>query len=123
MTVTEILVTLLFAFLVKFIIKSFRKPLNFPPGPPRFPIIGSFPFLKGKGVEKFVGNSVAAYGPVTGLFAFSYPMVMINDWKLAKTLFAREEFSGRPRQKCSVSIIKISIMLIISCTYLIKPYF
>ena len=97
MTVTEILVTLLFAFLVKFIIKQFRTPPNFPPGPPRFPIIGSFPFLKGKGVEKFVGNAVAAYGPVTGLFAFSYPMVMINDWKLAKTLFAREEFSGRPR--------------------------
>jgi hypothetical protein len=97
MTVTEILATLLLVIVVKFIIKLFSKPPNFPPGPPHLPIIGSFPFLSGSGVEKYVGNAVAAYGPVTGLFAASYPMVMINDWKLAKTLFAQEEFSGRPK--------------------------
>ena len=97
MTTTEILLTLLFVLFVRFIIKSFYKPHNFPPGPPHIPIIGSYPFLKGKGVERFVGKAVAKYGPVTGLFCGSYPTVVINDWKLAKALFAREEFSGRPR--------------------------
>ena len=93
MTVTEILVTLLLVIVVKLMIKLLSKPPNFPPGPPH--LTGSFPFLSGSRVEKYVGNAVAAYGPVTGLFAAAYPMVMINDWKLAKTLFAQEEFSGR----------------------------
>ena len=93
---TELLVTFLVVLLVRYVIKCFCRPNNFPPGPPHLPIIGSYPFLKGKGLEKIVGAQVASYGPVTGLFAGSYPLVMINDWKLAKTLFAREEFSGRP---------------------------
>ena len=29
------------------------------------------------------------------MYAGSYPLVMINDWKLAKQLFAMEEFCGR----------------------------
>ena len=38
---------------------------------------------------------VASFGPVTGLKTGSYHVAMINDWALAKQLFAREEFSGR----------------------------
>ena len=74
-----------------------EKPAGFPPGPPRIPLAGSVPFLRGIGVEKIVNSDVASYGPVTGLFAGMYPMVMVNDWKLAKSLFATEEFSGRLR--------------------------
>ena len=96
MTVTEILITLLLVVLVKFILTLFSKPHNFPPGPPHLPIIGSLPFLQGEGLEKYVGQAVAAYGPVTGLFAGAYPMLMVNDWKLAKSLFNQEEFCGRP---------------------------
>jgi hypothetical protein len=36
--------------------------------------------------------------PLAGLYAGSYPMVVINDWKLAKELFAKEVFAGRLRQ-------------------------
>jgi len=72
-----------------------EKPAGFPPGPPRIPLAGSVPFLRGIGVEKIVNSDVASYGPVTGLFAGMYPMIMVNDWKLAKSLFAMEEFSGR----------------------------
>jgi len=32
---------------------------------------------------------------VTGLYTGNYPFIVLNDWKLAKSLFAREEFSGR----------------------------
>ena len=58
-------------------------------------MIGSLPFLPGTGTERFVSEHVAAYGPVTGLRVGSYNVAMINDWRLAKTLFTKEEFSGR----------------------------
>ena len=93
---TELLTAFLILLFVKLISKCFQKPKDFPPGPPHLPIIGSFPFLAGRGLEKIVGAEVASYGPVTGLYAGAYPLVMINDWKLAKSLFSREEFSGRP---------------------------
>ena len=38
---------------------------------------------------------VCSYGPITGMYMGSYPLVVVNDWPLAKTLFAKEEFSGR----------------------------
>ena len=96
-SITEILLTILLAIFLHFLYKCFKRPDEFPPGPPHLPIIGSIPFLKGKGIEKFVGHEIASYGPITGFFVGAYPLVMINDWKLAKSLFAREEFSGRPR--------------------------
>ena len=97
MSVTLILATCLLLILIKFIFKLFQKPKGFPPGPPIIPIAGSLPFLKGIGVEKWVSPDVASYGPVTGLYSGSYPFIMINDWKLAKSLFLREEFAGRLR--------------------------
>ena len=84
----------LIIFLITFI---FKKPRKFPPGPPRLPLVGSVPFLSGRGVEKYFGEKVVSYGPVTGLYVASDPFVVINDWKLAKILFRKEEFSGRPR--------------------------
>ena len=84
----------LLVFLVTFVFKKHRK---FPPGPPRLPIFGSLPFLHGKGVERYFSEKVVSYGPVTGLYIASDPMIVINDWKLAKTLFRKDEFSGRPR--------------------------
>ena len=58
-------------------------------------MIGSLPFLPGTGTERFVSEYVASYGPVTGLRVGSYNAAMINDWRLAKALFTKEEFSGR----------------------------
>jgi hypothetical protein len=85
------------------------RPALFPPGPTSLPLIGSYPFLKGEGVERFLGRQVmgrmrcppvpqaCSYGPVTGLYIGSYPVIVLNDWPLAKALFAKEEFSGRMR--------------------------
>merc|ERR1712215_230632 len=95
MCVTLVLATSLLVILLNFILSLFRKPNGFPPGPPVVPIAGSLPFLSGIGVEKYVGPGIVSYGPVTGLFAGSYPFIMINDWKLARNLFNKEEFSGR----------------------------
>jgi len=95
--VSDILMTLFLLLMFKLLINWFKKPEKFPPGPPTVPILGSLPFLPGSGIEKFVSEYIASFGKVTGLVAGSNYIVMINDWKLAKSLFAKEEFSGRLR--------------------------
>ena len=46
-------------------------------------------------VQKLFSTQVCSYGPITGMYMGSYPLVVVNDWPLAKSLFAKEEFSGR----------------------------
>lgn len=70
-------------------------PPKFPPGPSSIPVLGSLPFLSGKDTEKFVSEYLSSFGPVTGLRVGQYYVTMINDWKLAKSLFGKEEFSGQ----------------------------
>ena len=90
---------LTFLFLLTFVfilLFKFSKPPKFPPGPPALPLVGSLPFLPGgTGSERFVSDYVSSYGPVTGLVTGDYYLAMINDWRLARTLLAKEEFSGR----------------------------
>jgi hypothetical protein len=54
--------------------KPLSKPLSkqqlicrkrFPPGPAWVPLLGSVPFLRGNGIEKFVGPSVKKYGKLS----------------------------------------------------------
>lgn len=93
----EVLLTIFLLILFKYIIKHFQRPPKFPPGPPWLPVLGSAPFLPGSGTEKFVSDYIGSFGPVTGLIQGSYYIAMINDWKLAKYLFSKEEFSSRLR--------------------------
>ena len=95
MDFTHILSTIVLVIIFKLLLDWFKKPPNYPPGPSTIPVFGSFPFLPGKDTEKFVSDYVSSFGPVTGLKVGQYYMAMINDWKLAKSLFAKEEFSGR----------------------------
>ena len=67
LTVTDILLTLALVLLFKWIISLLQKPPLFPPGPPSVPVLGSLPFLPGRGVEKFVSEYVSSFGPVTGM--------------------------------------------------------
>ena len=108
--------SLLLGFL--FLLLSFyfvlhSRPSLFPPGPPNLPLLGAYPFLSGNGPEKYFGPEVresntesfekgeshnfqvCSFGPITGLYAGSYPTIVLNDWPLAKSLFAKEEFCGR----------------------------
>ena len=73
----------------------FRRPPKFPPGPPYIPILGSIPFLKGKGIEIFVDEYIMSFGDIVGTYIGAYKFVLINDWKTAKELFAREVSTGR----------------------------
>lgn len=93
--ISELLVIFLVSVLLLFGLKSRRKV---PPGPPQVPILGSIPFLK---LEKGVGDyfldecvtrnkiSTVAVGP-------RFKPFIINDFELAKELFSKDEFSGRP---------------------------
>merc|ERR1719341_1274291 len=87
-----------FIFLLSFFyFLLYSRPSLFPPGPPSLPLIGTYPFLSGNGPEKYFGPEVCSFGPVTGLYAGSYPTIVLNDWPLAKSLFAKEEL--RPSQQ------------------------
>ena len=101
MSVTIFLLACVILIVIKLLT---RRPPRFPPGPFGLPIMGSHPFLPGEGTDKYVSEKITSYGPVTGLFSGSYPLIVINDWKMAKSLFAREEFSGRIRYKRKIII-------------------
>jgi len=68
---------------------STRRPPNFPPGLARLPIIGqtvkgSKPMMEYWKTHK-----------VLGMFIGSWPTVQLQDFKMAKDLFSREEWCGR----------------------------
>ena len=62
-----------------------KKPYKFPPGPPRLPVVGSWPFIQVKGSfihsMKFV---IEKYGPVAGIYIGQKRMVIIFDYNIIK---------------------------------------
>ena len=62
-TVTDLLVTLALVLLFRWLLAQLRmrRPPRYPPGPPTVPLLGSLPFLPGRGVEKFVSEYVDMY--------------------------------------------------------------
>ena len=81
-------------------------PDNFPPGPPRAPLLGSIPFMEGPTVnEKIWGKPLAdKYGPVVGLFLGNLPFVIITDPNVAKEALSKDELIGRPRDPLALEI-------------------
>lgn len=67
-------------------VKGIKKPHNFPPGPPRLPLLGSIPFLKGATTNDKIWNPILEeqYGPVVGLYLGNAPFIMINDPRVIK---------------------------------------
>ena len=93
---------LVFAAVILFIFyfwKSVKKPSNYPPGPPKWPLIGSFafsPFASQKENHRVkVANMVEEYGPTVGLYLGSTPIVYLHDPAFTRKLFNMEAFSGR----------------------------
>ena len=75
-----------------------KKYSNLPPGPFALPLIGSIPFLKGKGgpVGWMVDKSLYKYGKdFCTIWMGTIPFIWIQDFNLAKELFAKDEFSDR----------------------------
>ncbi|CAH2071570.1 unnamed protein product, partial [Iphiclides podalirius] len=78
---------------------AYKRPVNFPPGPPSLPLYGAYWLLLAK-----VYNNLAAAcikfseeykTKVLGMSIGAVPVVIVNDAKLIKEVLNREEFDGR----------------------------
>ena len=83
------------SILLFFVLASKRRPVNFPPGPPRWrkiepkyilfvplgppslPVIGSYPFLSGPGIERLFGTQVKLRTNATGPIDVSHPGLLL----------------------------------------------
>ena len=81
--------TALLFLLLLFLWFSTRRPPNFPPGLPRIPVVGTI--RRGSKAPTAVKHL-----NIVGMFMASYPTVLIQNFKLAKELFSRDEWCGRP---------------------------
>ena len=85
--------------IIVFLSKGSRKPKNYPPGPPRWPLIGTFdlsPLSFRKANHRvIVAEMVDRYGPTIGTFVGKSPVIYLNDPNMTRRLFNMEVFSGR----------------------------
>jgi cytochrome P450 len=97
---TSILLVILLLLLTLFVYKcSKQRPKNFPPGPPKLPLWGSYWFLL-KENYNLSHLAMAALGKkyktdILGLFLGNFPAVVTLNIELSKELLTREEFIGR----------------------------
>ena len=73
------------------------RKYKLPPGPPALPILGSLPFLEGKGmVGKLLHPSLEKYGKdFCSIWTGNRLIVVIQDIDLCRDLLSRDEFSSR----------------------------
>ena len=89
----------IFAGLVAFwLYKQTRKPEKFPPGPPRWPVIGSIPYISNKENSLLLGlrQPVAKFGPIMGFYIGSEPAVLVADFEVLKEICKLDSTSYRP---------------------------
>ena len=79
------LYVIFFGLLAYLIYKSTQKPEKFPLGPPKLPLVGSFPYLGKTGsFAHSIIEVVKKYGPVTGIFLGNKPAVFVADYDILK---------------------------------------
>ncbi|XP_046401825.1 methyl farnesoate epoxidase-like [Ischnura elegans] len=72
------------------------KPKNFPPGPPKWPIIGNMFQMKTDGyTHRKMSKWHKKYGEVVGFFVGEHPVVLISGVSAIKEGLGREDLSGR----------------------------
>ena len=95
----HILVCLLIFLVVFLILKGTRKPRAFPPGPTKWPVIGTYDLSplswRKENHRVIVADMVATYGPTIGVFVGPQPIIYLHDPLLTRKLFNMEVFSGR----------------------------
>ncbi|XP_071516546.1 methyl farnesoate epoxidase-like [Panulirus ornatus] len=73
-----------------------RKPRGYPPGPPRWPLVGSLPYLERHLPHKLFSRFSSTYGPVVGLYFGTQPAAIVNGWEAVKESIYNEDLNGRP---------------------------
>lgn len=93
-------VSFLAIVVVAWFYRNTQKPANFPPGPPRLPLLGSLPFMKRAGHPFNLLHAwyyaAEKWGPLVGFYLGAGPAVLINDLDILKDLFKRDELAARP---------------------------
>lgn len=76
------------------------KPKNFPPGPPRLPLLGAYPYLlllNYKHLHKAVDWMCKFYKTdVLGLYAAHYPTIVTNTTETSKECLNNHSLDGKP---------------------------
>ena len=104
MSLASILVTGLILIITWCLWKSTRKPQNFPPGPPRYPFLGSIPFLMSRQKDKdgnvikknLILNLLDQFGDIVGFYHGQDPAVVCSDYETVKNLLKMEDATGKP---------------------------
>ena len=95
----SLMLTLTFTILFLIIYRKWQSKYDkLPPGPPSIPIVGSIPFLNMKNgtADAVLDRSLWKLFPDMYTVWIGYrPLVIIQNFNLAKDLFAREEYCGR----------------------------
>eukprot|EP00094_Tigriopus_californicus_P013115 TCALIF_12682-PA protein Name:"Similar to Cyp303a1 Probable cytochrome P450 303a1 (Drosophila melanogaster)" AED:0.09 eAED:0.09 QI:108/0.85/0.87/1/0.85/0.75/8/29/490 len=78
-------------------IRHLLESWNFPPGPPRYPIIGSLLSIEKYGSHLILQATklIPQFPKMVGFFAGQMRVVIINDFDLAKKMAFSDTFSGR----------------------------
>jgi len=76
-----------------------RKHKNFPPGPPRLPIVGSLPWLiKYPTLFKRMHGMTKKYGEICGFYSGNQPIVILSNIQHIEEVYKMEEATTRPPQ-------------------------
>ncbi|KAJ7312031.1 hypothetical protein JRQ81_006362 [Phrynocephalus forsythii] len=89
---------LLVILLIVYYFWKYRRPKEFPPGPPTLPFLGNIYKLGSQDPLKLFQKLRKQYGPVSSLYIGGTPMVLIQDLSIAKEVLVMKgtEFAGRP---------------------------
>ncbi|XP_037089139.1 cytochrome P450 2L1-like [Pollicipes pollicipes] len=88
---------LIVAVLLLVVREIYRKPVNFPPGPPLLPLLGSTASLQlGSTLPHLVFQALGKlYGKVIGIYLFGQPVIILRDFEVIRSTLSKSEFSGR----------------------------
>ncbi|XP_046394957.1 methyl farnesoate epoxidase-like [Ischnura elegans] len=94
----ELLIILAVLALVVVICMSSRKPRKFPPGPPRWPIVGNLWEIRkwGSSPHLAIQEVSKKYGEISGFYMGNNPIVVISGLVPIHEVSVREDFGGRP---------------------------
>uniref|UniRef100_A0A182PZA8 Uncharacterized protein n=1 Tax=Anopheles epiroticus TaxID=199890 RepID=A0A182PZA8_9DIPT len=92
------LVVLIVSYAIRYALR--RPSERFPPGPPRVPLLGSYPFLLALNyhhLHRAATKLSQLYGSkLIGLYLGPLPAVIVNDHGTVRQVLQRSEFDGRP---------------------------